>query len=966
MRDLHTLLHKLPHDLDETYQRMLEQIHPDRRVEAKRLLSLLCFATRPLFTREIIDYLAVVASSDAGRIDPDLIYQDENDLIEICPGFVEITTEYHEFVPARRLRIPHFSLQEYLTSERLSNTSSVSFFLLEKDVAHAEIAQTCLAYLLSGTLSLYQKDAEVKVRHPFLSYASLEWDHHHRLCQTAMQKPTSLAYTFCVELSEDSFRNWWRLRQLWHGYSGSMVHRPRRSPLSFAARLRLRDVVDHIVTQARANPARALRLMNREEASAFNFRQKKATLKWHRLRDVIIDVYYLIWSYMIVLFRLNHQSQNVASVTEIADEGRSQADTAPVVDYDGRFFESSTGLHEAIQAGRLDMVQTFVDAGMKVDFKTWVMQGNTGSEGTLLVLALYHKQEDIAKLLISCGADTQAAMKSLKMKWGTDKHDVRNMIKFLDKVGLKPWEAAAPFQNDFLIAAIKSAELDVVRQLLDNGVDITDHSTNFPINVPIHFHCPLSCALVGRKVFCAQETAGLFHIMGGRLLTAQEKTTLDDLVDLFMQILATNKEKTICCEFTIEKAVVSGRLDVLEELLKRANNEYSPEKRKQVFKTSVYSACKEGHVDFLEILLRYGASPSDAVEDLIWGHDPTIDPFDRFPNIGHTMRLLLRQDGLTASQTFAAAAFLGDTHLVRQFIEMGDVPYDIGMVWAIRRGHTEIVGLLRSLIKHRAWTLGEVCRSKDYSIWQQYVAGDYTSLPVEDGLPLYLAAKHGFVEAVKVLLQLGADPNKPFGKITVDVPRLLKWKHDDSISTPTKPGLNTHNTFNSTPLSIASENGHASTVEALIAHGADVNPRDETGHHRPLRLACARGHSQVIKLLVHAGADVNAADRIGQTPLISLTRSAMGHPVDLDIVKTLYEAGADINASTGANPAFRRTTALTMAVQYAQKDVAEYLIDQGAIIDQEILEATQGHREMLAMLHLRRTTQARPVVAELA
>ncbi len=88
--------------------------------------------------------------------------------------------------------------------------------------------------------------------------------------------------------------------------------------------------------------------------------------------------------------------------------------------------------------------------------------------------------------------------------------------------------------------------------------------------------------------------------------------------------------------------------------------------------------------------------------------------------------------------------------------------------------------------------------------------------------------------------------------------------------------------------------GKASTVKALLEHGARVNARGWTcfsamGHGEPdphgstaLIDACCRGENEdVIRLLLQHGADVNARDRSGNTPLGMAAWQAMWGECDL-------------------------------------------------------------------------------------
>ena len=66
---------------------------------------------------------------------------------------------------------------------------------------------------------------------------------------------------------------------------------------------------------------------------------------------------------------------------------------------------------------------------------------------------------------------------------------------------------------------------------------------------------------------------------------------------------------------------------------------------------------------------------------------------------------------------------------------------------------------------------------------------------------------------------------------------------------------------------VASHNGHAAIVEALIQAGADVNKADNNGA-TALMIASEDGHAATVEVLIQAGADVDKAANNGATALM--------------------------------------------------------------------------------------------------
>ncbi len=147
----------------------------------------------------------------------------------------------------------------------------------------------------------------------------------------------------------------------------------------------------------------------------------------------------------------------------------------------------------------------------------------------------------------------------------------------------------------------------------------------------------------------------------------------------------------------------------------------------------------------------------------------------------------------------------------------------------------------------------------------------FDRVPGNEGLrrdsPLLRAALQGRVEAARLLLEAGADPDLP--------------------------GL-----AGRTPLLAAAARGDAAMVRLLLEAGADPEQAGARGE-RPLHLAAAHGHLEVARLLLEAGVRVDRReDRwvlpgvpvagLGRTPLMEA--AAAGHEA---MVRLLLEAGAD-------------------------------------------------------------------------
>lgn len=170
--------------LNDAYHEALERIEGQLAGHsqlAKKALTWIIFAKRPLTTAEICCALAV----EPGETDLDPENKpDIDDIVSFCAGLVVVDQK------SSIIRLVHYTTQEYF--ERVSSRLSPD--------GQVPIAEACLTYLSfsvfeSGYCNNYEELEEKIRQHDLLDYAAKYWGEHARSCEANV---SHLAHTFFI------------------------------------------------------------------------------------------------------------------------------------------------------------------------------------------------------------------------------------------------------------------------------------------------------------------------------------------------------------------------------------------------------------------------------------------------------------------------------------------------------------------------------------------------------------------------------------------------------------------------------------------------------------------------------------------------------------------------------------------------------------------------------------------------
>ena len=143
------VLEELPETLDETYERILQEIPKVNRVHAHRLLQCLAVASRPLRVHELAEVLAVDFDAAGGipKLNEDWRWKDqEQAMLTACSSLIAVV----DIGDSRMVQFSHFTVKEFLASDRLAviKVDILRYHHIRLEPAHTIMAQACLGVLL--------------------------------------------------------------------------------------------------------------------------------------------------------------------------------------------------------------------------------------------------------------------------------------------------------------------------------------------------------------------------------------------------------------------------------------------------------------------------------------------------------------------------------------------------------------------------------------------------------------------------------------------------------------------------------------------------------------------------------------------------------------------------------------------------------------------------------------------------
>src|SRR6266403_1876410 len=427
----------LPESLDKTYEQALLGIDKVKRIYAQRLFRCLSVSIRPLRVEELAEILAVEPDSTAApSFNEDLRPPDaEEAVLSACSSLIAIVDREGGQI----VQFSHFSVKEYLTSDRLENAGEhLSFYHILPEPAHTLLAHVGLGILLRLDDKI---DKDAINQFPIAPYAARHWMDHAKFRNVSSQVEDVMERLF--DSAKPHFAAWIWLYDIDHYWVDPMSEirptQPEAVPLYYASLCSFRGLVERLLVSHSAD-------IN-SRGGTHSTPLHAATVKGH------VEVASLLLERgadpnsrddlgRVPLHGVSHGGQLVTEQTSLQMARflvNSGADVN-VADHDGL-----TPLHAAAEGGFLDIAELLLESGAILD----VPQKD---QNTPLHLACGNGRLEVSRFLIERGSD----------------------LKSRDIDGVIP-----------LLSASRCGHLEVVRLLLDCSSDVNTRDRQS--TTPLHY-----------------------------------------------------------------------------------------------------------------------------------------------------------------------------------------------------------------------------------------------------------------------------------------------------------------------------------------------------------------------------------------------------------------------------------------------------------------------------------------------
>ena len=449
--NLRHTLEELPKSLDDTYKRILKDINNANRVHAYRLLQCLAVASRPLRVEELAEVLAFDFTGKIPKSISDWRWEDrEAAVLLACSSLVSVIIHNG----SRVVQFSHFSVKEFLTSDRLTSYEEVSKFYIPIEPSHVILAQACLGTLLR--LDDHTDKGSVE-KIPLFRYASEYWHQHALIGNVELEIADAL--DCFIDTENPHFSSWVRLQGRKNlGIACFVIPDDAPvsvSPLCFAAGKGLCSLVERITIK---HP----QLVNQFDHTFGSPLHASVFGGGH------IEVAQFLFEHGADInsrTAFDNTPLHIASVHGHINIGKWLLDHGADVNFSKYKYKRETPLSLASANGHFEFAQILLEHNADINSRD-----DEGS--TPLYYALCNGNLDVIKLLLDHGADIHVRYESGKTPLhfaaaGGHFELVRKLLELNAEVNSRDYEGYTPTHY-----ALVHANLDTALLLLDHGADV--------------------------------------------------------------------------------------------------------------------------------------------------------------------------------------------------------------------------------------------------------------------------------------------------------------------------------------------------------------------------------------------------------------------------------------------------------------------------------------------------------------
>jgi hypothetical protein len=206
-------------------------------VYAMRILQWLTFSVRPLSVREVAEVVAINVARESA-FDRNEVLIDPLEALDICSSLVTITKNEADgrSGPAQQIiALAHYSVQEYLVSDRIRQGSAKQYSMQEAE-CHNAIARGSLKYLIQFQQPLSKETLEASA---LARYTAKFWSSHLQKTGDKIEQASQLTMSL-MAIEEPAYLNWIRLHDPDRTWEGPNLEKSLDSvpmPLYYAAML---------------------------------------------------------------------------------------------------------------------------------------------------------------------------------------------------------------------------------------------------------------------------------------------------------------------------------------------------------------------------------------------------------------------------------------------------------------------------------------------------------------------------------------------------------------------------------------------------------------------------------------------------------------------------------------------------------------------------------------------------------